>query len=458
MIRKIVRRYELYGERGIVLNKRIAEHIKIELICAVFFSLFIGIIGFGILFFTGQGVLSKTVYGQAFTEQMENQQFSKLQDYVKKESISLENLQRINAWCSRGEKVYLTIYNNGTLVFESNNLDIDYDESELLEYNPDYEDPEREYELILQGDIKVRAFLYYYVGDAYYFLVTIISGLCAFCLFTFCFMTIINRKITYIRLLKKELDILSSGQLEYPITISGKDELSELAHGIDQMRRSIIKHQEVEQQIKKANTELITSMSHDLRTPLTSLLAFLEIIERKKYKDEEQMNDLLHKSLDQTMRIKHMADQLFGYFWQHSTDWEYTEMEEIDADQFLNFIMSDYVYAFESKGMKVKTEFSPVLSNITINLELFQRAMDNIYSNIVKYADPEEIISISYKKKDSYVQIAISNVICKNKISNESTGMGLNICCKIVELHKGNFSANESDGKFYMIIDIPLKE
>lgn len=120
--------------------------------------------------------------------------------------------------------------------------------------------------------------------------------------------------------------------------------------------------------------------------------------------------------------------------------------------------MSDYVYAFESKGMKVKTEFSPVLSNITINLELFQRAMDNIYSNIVKYADPEEIISISYKKKDSYVQIAISNVICKNKISNESTGMGLNICCKIVELHKGNFSANESDGKFYMIIDIPLKE
>ena len=458
MIRKIVRRYELYGERGIVLNKRIAEHIKIELICAVFFSLFIGIIGFGILFFTGQGVLSKTVYGQAFTEQMENQQFSKLQDYVKKESISLENLQRINAWCSRGEKVYLTIYNNGTLVFESNNLDIDYDESELQAYNPDYEDPEREYELILQGDVKVRAFLYYYAGDAFYFLVTIISGLCAFCLFTFCFMTIINRKITYIRLLKKELDILSSGQLEYPITISGKDELSELAHGIDQMRRSIIKHQEVEQQIKKANTELITSMSHDLRTPLTSLLAFLEIIERKKYKDEEQMNDLLHKSLDQTMRIKHMADQLFGYFWEHSTDWEYTEMEEIDADQFLNFIMSDYVYAFESKGMKVKTEFSPVLSNITINLELFQRAMDNIYSNIVKYADPEEIISISYKKKDSYVQIAISNVICKNKISNESTGMGLNICCKIVELHKGNFSANESDGKFYMIIDIPLKE
>ena len=121
MIRKIVRRYELYAERCIVLNKRIAEHIKIELICAVFFSLLIGIIGFGILFFTGQGVLSKTVYGQAFTEQMENQQFSKLQDYVKKESISLENLQRINAWCSRGEKVYLTIYNNGTLVFESNN-------------------------------------------------------------------------------------------------------------------------------------------------------------------------------------------------------------------------------------------------------------------------------------------------------------------------------------------------
>ena len=458
MIRKIVRRYELYGERGIVLNKRIAEHIKIELICAVFFSLFIGIIGFGILFFTGQGVLSKTVYGQAFTEQMENQQFSKLQDYVKKKSISLDNLQRINAWCSRGEKVYLTIYNNGTLVFESNNLDIDYDESELQAYNPDYEDPEREYELILQGDVKVRAFLYYYAGDAFYFLVTIISGLCAFCLFTFCFMSIINRKITYISLLKKELDILSGGQLEYPITISGKDELSELARGIDQMRRSIIKHQEVEQQIRKANAELITSMSHDLRTPLTSLLAFLEIIERKKYTDEEQMHDLIHKSLNQTMRIKYMADQLFGYFREHSTEWEYAEMEEIDVDQFLNLIMSEYAYALESKGIHVKTEFSQTFSKIEINMDLFQRAMDNIYSNIVKYADAEEIVFISYKKKDSYVQISISNVICKNKTNHESTGMGLHICRKIIEQHKGCFSANESDGKFYVVIDIPIKE
>ena len=338
------------------------------------------------------------------------------------------------------------------------NLDIDYDESELQAYNPDYEDPEREYELILQGDVKVRAFLYYYAGDAFYFLVTIISGLCAFCLFTFCFMTIINRKITYISLLKKELDILSGGQLEYPITISGKDELSELARGIDQMRRSIIKHQEVEQQIRKANAELITSMSHDLRTPLTSLLAFLEIIERKKYTDEEQMHDLIHKSLNQTMRIKYMADQLFGYFREHSTEWEYAEMEEIDVDQFLNLIMSEYAYALESKGIHVKTEFSQTFSKIEINMDLFQRAMDNIYSNIVKYADAEEIVFISYKKKDSYVQISISNVICKNKTNHESTGMGLNICRKIIEQHKGCFSTNESDGKFYVVIDIPIKE
>ncbi|MBR6628987.1 MAG: argininosuccinate synthase, partial [Bacteroidaceae bacterium] len=98
----------------------------------------------------------------------------------------------------------------------------------------------------------------------------------------------------------------------------------------------------VEQQMRSANSELITAMSHDLRTPLTSLLAYLEIIERKKYVDEEQMYSLIHKSIGQTMRIKNMADKLFEYFLAYATEWEEAEMEFVDADMLLEQILGEY--------------------------------------------------------------------------------------------------------------------
>ena len=123
------------------------------------------------------------------------------------------------------------------------------------------------------------------------------------------------------------------------------------------MRRSILKHQETEDQMRSANSELITAMSHDLRTPLTSLLAYLEIIERKKYADEAQMDQLVHKSIHQTLRIKNMADQLFEYFLVYATDWKNDEPETLDADELFRQILEDYAYSLESSGMKVQLQF-----------------------------------------------------------------------------------------------------
>lgn len=209
----------------------------------VLISLLIGVAVFGVSFLFGNTLLDKTVYGHSLTDKMTNQKFSELQEYVEDEVISLNNLQRLNVWCSRGEKVYLTIYQEDRLVYESHSSDKASVNLFEQEFNPNMEDPDNEYILTLHGDVKVRTFLYYYAGDAFYFWMTVISGLLAFAAFSMYFIVLISRKVAYITRLKKELDILSGGQLEYPVTITGKDELGELASGIDQMRRSIIKHQ-----------------------------------------------------------------------------------------------------------------------------------------------------------------------------------------------------------------------
>lgn len=320
------------------------------------------------------------------------------------------------------------------------------------------EDPDNEYLLTLHGDVKVRAFLYYYAGDAFYFWMTVISGLLAFAAFSLCFIVLISRKVAYITRLKEELDILSCGQLEYPVTITGKDELGELASGIDQMRQSIIKHQEVENQMRSANSELITAMSHDLRTPLTSLLAYLEILERKKYSDEDQMQRLIHKSVAQTLRIKAMADKLFEYFLAYATEWESADMEMVDADELFHQILEDYAYALESEGMNVETDFAQTSTQISVNTELLQRALDNLYSNLLKYADPEETIWISYKRKEQSILLSIANGIRAEEKRPESTSIGLITCRRIIEYHKGHFAVAKNSDNFYVTVSIPIQK
>lgn len=439
------------------MNKRVAASLRLQLFCAVLVSLAIAVATFGASFLLGSTVLNRTVYGAAFSERMADQQFFMLQEYVEEEDITLDNLQQLNAWCSRGDKVYLTIYHQGTLVYESPFSDRLRGELNVPEYDPSEEDPDSKYTLMLPDEVKARAFLYYYAGDAFYFWMTALSGLLAFVAFSLCFVSLISRKVSYISQLKEELDILSGGQLEYPITISGRDELSELAAGIDQMRRSIIRHQEAENQIRSANSQLITAMSHDLRTPLTSLLAYLEIIERKKYTSEEQMHHLVRKSVSQTMRIKRMADQLFSYFLAYATEWDAGEMETLDADSLFHQLLGDYAYALQNAGLQVETDLQPLDATVRVNPELLQRALDNLYSNILKYAAPTLPVQIACRHTGNEISVTLVNSLGESEEKCQSTGLGLITCRRIVEYLGGQLVTEASADLFRVSVSIPTQ-
>lgn len=451
MIRKIAIPSAQYGERGIVLSKMTG--LRRQLFCAVLMSLFVGAILFASVYLLGNSFLDKTVYGHAFAQKMSDRYFQQLQSYVETEGISLKNVSRLNVWCNRGEKVYLTLYQDDLLIYESGEVTR---EPSAQEFHPDMEDPENEYLLTLQEDMQVRAFLYYYAGDGFYYLLLFLSGMIAFLGFSLCFILLINQKIKYIKQLRQELDILSGGQMEYTVTIRGHDELGELALGIDQMRQSIQKHNEIENQMRSANSELITAMSHDLRTPLTSLLAYLELVERKKYANEEQMHNLIHKCIAQTLRIKTMADQLFEYFLVYATEWETVDMELTEADTLFQQILADYIDSLESKDLNVELRFEPTSGRIMANTDLLQRALDNLYSNLQKYADPKDTIWISYPKKDNCVSLSISNGICQDGDKKESTGIGLNTCRRVITQMGGAFKARNNGRTFCVTVDLPV--
>ena len=453
MTLRIVTLFVRCGERGTALNKRVSHSLKLQLFFAACSSLLVAGLVFAITFFNGTFLLEKTVYGDAFLHKKSDTVFLNLQSYVNEEQLTFDDIQSINIWCNRGKRIELALYSEDTLIYEYPYAapSVASDNNDVTSHDHNYE-----YSLKLSDGTVLRAFLYYNSGNAYYFWMTLFSGFLAFIGFSFSFVLFVRKKIQYITLLKKELDILSGGQLEYQVTVKGEDELGELALGIDQMRKSIVMHQNVEQKMRSANSELITSMSHDLRTPLTSLLAYLEIIDRKKYKDGDHMDDLIHKSIGQTMRIKDMADKLFQYFFVYATEWENVNMESADADQLFLQILDDYSSALENKGFYVENDFSEISSDISINTELLKRVLDNLYSNILKYADPEKTVSFSYTRSENKLLLNIKNTVDAGRENKESTCIGLNTCRKIIEYFKGSFETSENDNIFTVAIELPL--
>lgn len=438
------------------MSKRIAGSLSAQLFCGVLLSLLAAAVVFVPCFFLGDYILSQTVYGQPFMDQMADRQFEKLQSYVEQEKITEKNLHRLNSWCGRGDKVYLTLYQGDTVLYDcfSGNGEV----PDPAEYGPELENPEREYALTLSGGTVVRAFLYYYAGDVYYYWAVVFSGLIAFLVFSLCFITFVHRKLRYVKRLKAELDILAGGELNYPVTVKGSDELGELATGIDQMRRSILSHQSAEEQMRSANSQLVTAMSHDLRTPLTSLLAYLELMERGRYDSEEQLRHFIGQSLNKAFQIRDMADKLFEYFLVYSSEWEPTELEPADADQVLQQFWGEYAFSLESKGFVVKTDFSPLDGSLRINLDLLRRAFDNLYSNLLKYADPAQPVEVAYCREGDLVRLTLVNRVSPQRDKRESTNIGLNTCRRVLQYHGGSFQTEETDGLFRVTVNLPLAD
>ena len=430
------------------------RNLSVQLLAAVLLSLLAAAAAFGVLYFLGNELIDHTFYSERFTQRMADRQFKRLQDFVTQEGVTTEKLHRLNAWCSRGSGVYLIVYRDGALIYESQVVKELSAETE--DYDPEEENAQREYALTFSDGVTAQAFLYYYASEAFYFWMVGVSGLLAFAVFSLCFIVLVNRKVRYIKRLKTELDILSGGDMEHPVTVRGQDELGELATGIDEMRRSILNHQRSEAEIRSANSQLVTAMSHDLRTPLTSLLAFLEVLDRDKASDEEQRRHLIRQSLDKAMNIKSMADKLFEYFLVYTSEWEDPEKETRDADELMQQFWQEYAFALESHGFSVATDFNALNGTVNVNLELLRRAFDNLYANLVKYADDTQPIRIVYDRDAGQIRLTLSNGISKLRDRKESTNIGLNTSKRILRMHNGTFEAAEKDDRFTVFVTLPF--
>ena len=264
----------------------------------------------------------------------------------------------------------------------------------------------------------------------------------------------IRKKIVYIRELSDEVEVLEGGGLHHPITVRGSDELSALAEGLETMRTSFLESQKKEEWVVRENRRIITEMSHDLRTPCTSIILYAEILLNGKCEDERQQKKYLEKILLKAYQIKERSDRLLGFSISRENRKEQVLEKGAFSEVFYD-LLSEMCGYLEQNGFTVKLNTLLPEVEITYNMDHVVRIMDNIASNIVKYADPEYPVMITQtggdnKELDNTVGLRFHNRIARPETAPEGFNIGVQSVSSLMK-EMGGSCRFEQNGDAYCI-------
>ncbi|MBO5878946.1 MAG: hypothetical protein J6Q68_00125 [Clostridia bacterium] len=294
-------------------------------------------------------------------------------------------------------------------------------------------------------------YLYYDVANITAMVVAILFIIVTIILY---FQLVINRMIR----LGSDVNKIAAGDMTHKIKTRGNDEISKLSKNVDEMRNSIIRNLKKEREALESNSELITSMSHDIRTPLTVLLGYIDVMQARSAGDEEMQN-YLSAAESTALRLKKLSDDMFGYFLVFGNSEMEIAAESYDAITLIDQMLSEHVMLMKESGYNVQLYgFDYVgLSGVQVKTDAQKlvRIFDNVFSNIYKYADKNQPVSIYIEGDKDSARIKIENFILSDVGKVESNGIGLKTCKKLGEYIGAGFDAKTENDKF--VVDIVLE-
>lgn len=257
-----------------------------------------------------------------------------------------------------------------------------------------------------------------------------------------------NRLTRRIIALSKAAAEVGDGKLEVSISASGQDEISTLARSMDEMRLSLIHQMGSESRAWQANTELLTAISHDIRTPMTSMIGYLGLLNDSDFTDIERCRQFSRSAYSKAMDLKDLTDELFKYFLVFGSAELKLDMERYDGRLLLEQLVSEAEFSLTEAGFRVqRMDFEGECSILADPLYL-KRVMDNLVSNVMKYGDKAKRVVILSELESRTLSLCISNSITRSLDRVESTKIGLRTCKRIMEQMQGSFST-ETDGEHF---------
>ena len=400
-----------------------------------------------------------------------------LRTYVTEQELSSADTNELALWARQHRYVYLLIYKDDELFFTSDMLpenpgkdDIGLDDgiSDGTGITVDYPTREELLEYARENDLypielsdgTIFASIAEFTEYLYYDLANILSLGLAMVVLAAVIINYFRSIIARIKRLEADVTMVSEGDMNHEIRSGGYDEISKLSSNVENMRNSILENLKKEREARDANKDLITAMSHDIRTPLTVLLGYLDIM-KESTKEEDQLYSYILASENTAMRLKQLSDDMFKYSLAFGSGEEGVKLEEYNAWMLLEQLLSEHILLLRESGYDVQGEIAggepDSEKNVHTDAQNLMRIIDNVFSNIYKYADITKPVSITVKNEDDkLVIIEFTNYISKDSAKAESNGIGLKTCVRLGRLITDGFEYGEKDGVFTVRLAVAL--
>ena len=318
--------------------------------------------------------------------------------------------------------------------------------------------------LIMSGLYVISGLLLFVVsGILSIFPIGILIGI----ILTIIYIVIFIKELIYLDKIIIGSKAATEGKLNCNIEEKGRGHLRELAHDINNIRDGLRKSIESEIKSENMKTELITNVSHDLKTPLTSIINYIDLLKRENI-ESETAKDYINILDKKSQRLKVLIDDLFEASKATSGAME-LNITKIDIVQLLKQSLGENDERFKNSNLSVKLDIPDTKIFINGDGQRLYRVFENLISNIVKYSLSNTRVYIQmYVDDENKVVIIMRNIsayeldFCANEITNrfkrgdssrstDGSGLGLAIAKSIVELHGGKFNI-EVDGDLFKSI------
>lgn len=279
---------------------------------------------------------------------------------------------------------------------------------------------------------------------------------------------------------KQEKQMIEKVNLGIRAILSGKSDEQDafpegyhiIAEQIAQMRATMTEHERMLQEEAKQKNDLITYLAHDLKTPLTSVIGYLSLLDEAADMPEKQRIKYVHITLEKALRLEQLINEFFD-ITRYNLHQMLLEKETIDLYYMLVQMTDEFYPALQAHGNEAVLQAD---ENLTVygDPDKLARVFHNILKNAIAYSYPNTLIEIEAKRIKRCVYISFRNsgkTISKQKLNvifdkyfrlDESrsansggAGLGLAIAKEIVTLHGGDITASSENEETVFSVSLP---
>lgn len=289
--------------------------------------------------------------------------------------------------------------------------------------------------------------------------------------FSVTFLMLQDWSVRYVGKISDAMNSIAEGNLNTTVDVVGDDEFSSMAESLNKMVEEIRKLMDKERESERTKNELITNVAHDLRTPLTSIIGYLELLSGNVQLPPEMQKKYIDIAYSKSRRLEKLIEDLFGF-----TKMNYGKIamhvSQVDIVKLLGQLLEEFYPNFADKGLSYELQSNVPAKIITADGNLLARLFDNLINNAIKYGAEGKRIIVKINAEDETVQISVTNygyvipaeelplifekfyrVEQSRSTHTGGTGLGLAIVKNIVDMHGGTISVkSDLDGTVFTVV------